>query len=462
MKVFLHGIGGVGMSSLAGLFKEKGHQVLGSDNQLYPPVDQILRDMDVKVFHPFDVKNIPNDIDLSIMGNIISRGNPEAEYILNGNFKYHSMAEALYEFFIKGKKSIVVAGTHGKTTVCSFISFLLHKAGLNPGFFIGGKPINFNNNYALGKDKGYFVIEGDEYETSFFDRSSKFLKYHPFYLILTSMEYDHLDFFKSKDQYLYSFTNLVNQVPSAGLMIVNGDYKWNQQVIKKAFTPIVSYGKKGTDVNIKDIEWGGDGYQFTLQIKNKVEKYFTPLRGEYNIWNLCAGIILGQYLGLDIKVIKEAVREFLGVKRRLNIIKEIDNTVFYEDFAHHPTSIKNVIKSIKMSYKGYYISTVLEPASASLRRNTFLNSLIKGLKETDELVLKETERVRNIPIDNRLNTSQIIKELLNQGKKAKVCKTYDEIKKYLTNMDFTQKRVVILMSNGSFGGLPKFVKGLKS
>jgi len=241
MNVFLSGIAGTGMSSLAGLFKQKGENVSGSDVNFYPPVDKILEQMNVKLFSPYNAGNIPGDVDACVIGNIISRGNPEAEYILNNDIPYYSMAEALYEFFIKGKKSVVAAGTHGKTTISTFISYLLDYARLEPGFFIGGKPLDFDSNYSVGKGD-YFVTEGDEYETSFFDRSSKFLKYHPLYLILSALEYDHLDFFPYESIYLKAFQNLVNQVPSKGLIVMNSDYPMNFKAVEKAFTPVVTYG----------------------------------------------------------------------------------------------------------------------------------------------------------------------------------------------------------------------------
>jgi UDP-N-acetylmuramate: L-alanyl-gamma-D-glutamyl-meso-diaminopimelate ligase len=349
MKVFLVGIGGVGMSSIAGLFYQNGYKVYGSDTNFYPPVDKILKKMNAKIFNSYEKKNIPDDIDFCVIGNIVSRGNPEAEYILNTNIEYYSMSEALYKFFIKGKKSVVVAGTHGKTTISSFISHLFDYAGLKPGFFIGGKPLNFESNYSVGSGE-YFVVEGDEYETSFFDRSSKFLKYHPLYLILTSLEYDHIDFFSDEGSYVKSFKNLVNQVPSNGIIIMNGDFKMNRKVVEKSLTPVITYGSKNADYLIKNIELKNNQYQFILKNQSNEMKFRTSLLGKYNIWNLSSGIILGLHLGIQEKVIREAVETFKGVDRRLRIINKVKNTLFLEDFAHHPTSIKNSLESLKELY----------------------------------------------------------------------------------------------------------------
>ncbi|NIM16448.1 MAG: hypothetical protein GTO45_40070 [Candidatus Aminicenantes bacterium] len=467
MKVFLSGIAGTGMSSLAGLFKEKGYQVSGSDTQFYPPVDKILEKMKIQLFSPYDAKNIPNDVDFCVIGNIISRGNPEAEYILNNDIDYYSMAEALYKFFIKGKKSIVAAGTHGKTTIASFISYLLYYAGLEPGFFIGGKPMNFASNYAMGSGD-YFVIEGDEYETSFFDRSSKFLKYHPYYLILSSLEYDHLDFFPYENLYLKAFQNLVNQVPSTGLLILNTDYPMHHQAVEKAFTPIITYGTDEAksantpDYLVKNIEYHSNNkhYTFTLKHGTKEFEFSTPLSGRYNAWNLTAGIILGFHLGIPTETIREAVETFEGVERRLIQINHIDNTIFLEDFAHHPTSIKQVLQSIREAYPGKKLIVFFEPRSWSLRRNFFQDRLAACFVDADEIFFKDVYQKERIPEEQRLDIQKIKNELQREGKKVTVFDDPRVARDFLNVLDYSRENVVVILSNGSFDGLPAFVKEL--
>jgi UDP-N-acetylmuramate: L-alanyl-gamma-D-glutamyl-meso-diaminopimelate ligase len=459
MKVFLSGIAGTGMSSLAGLFKEKGYEVLGSDTNFYPPVDKILEAMEAKLFSPYAAENIPKDVDFCVIGNIISRGNREAEYILNKDLEYYSMAEALYKFFIKGKKSIVAAGTHGKTTISSFISYLLHFAGRQPGYFIGGKPMNFPSNYAVGEGD-CFVMEGDEYETSFFDRSSKFLKYHPYYLVLSALEYDHLDFFPYESIYLKAFQNLVNQVPSDGLIIMNNDYAMNAEAIAKAFTPVVTYGTGDCDYKICDIECRDQGYSFHLQKGNLKMKFNTPLSGRYNIWNLTSGIILGLHLGIEEKVIGEAVESFAGVERRLNPIKRIGNTVFLEDFAHHPTSIKQVLQSVRESFPGKKVTALFEPRSWSLRRNFFQDRLADSFLAADQVYFKEVFQKEKIPADERLDVMKIKQELLKQGKSVTIFDDFKEIEGFLKDLNYGNEHAVIILSNGSFGDIPRFVKDL--
>jgi UDP-N-acetylmuramate: L-alanyl-gamma-D-glutamyl-meso-diaminopimelate ligase len=223
-KVFLCGIAGTGMSALAGLFKKKGYAVYGSDSRFYPPVDGLLKKLRITLAEGFAAGNIPVDVDFCVIGNVVGRGNPEVEFILDRSIEYYSMAEALQRFFIKGKESLVVAGSHGKTTTASFIAHLLTVAGCQPGFFIGGKPLNFAGNYQLGRGD-CFVTEGDEYETAFFDRTAKFFKYRPDRLVITALEHDHLDFYPSPAAYLKSFQDLVNQVPGRGTIIVNRGYE---------------------------------------------------------------------------------------------------------------------------------------------------------------------------------------------------------------------------------------------
>jgi UDP-N-acetylmuramate: L-alanyl-gamma-D-glutamyl-meso-diaminopimelate ligase len=459
MKVFLNGIAGTGMSSLAGLFKEKGYEVLGSDTHFYPPVDKILENMQAKLFSPYAVENIPNDVDFCVIGNIISRGNPEAEFILNNDITYYSMAEALYKFFIKGKKSVVAAGTHGKTTISSFISYLLDYAGRKPGYFIGGKPMNFDSNYSAGEGD-CFVMEGDEYETAFFDRSSKFLKYHPYYLVLSALEYDHLDFFPYESIYLKAFQNLVNQVPSDGMIVMNNDYPMNAEAVAKSFTPVVTYGTGDCDFKIIDIQAKEGGYGFTLQKGHSRMNFYTPLAGRYNIWNLTSGIILGLHLGIEEKIIREAVTSFAGVERRLNPIKRIGNTIFLEDFAHHPTSIKQVLHSVRESYPGKKITALFEPRSWSLRRNFFQDRLADSFKPADAIFFKEVFEKEKIPKDQRLDVIKIQNQLKDHGREVTLFDDFDEIKSFLKDLDYDREHAVIILSNGSFGDIPRFVKSL--
>jgi len=458
-KVFLCGIAGTGMSALAGLFKQQGYEVYGSDNRFYPPVDRLLAELQVTLFQGFSAGNIPAAVDFCVIGNAINRGNPEAEYILDQRLEYFSMAEALQLFFIKGKRSVVVAGSHGKTTTASFVAHLLTVAGLSPGFFIGGKPANFPANYQLAAGD-FFVSEGDEYETAFFDRSAKFFKYRPDLLLLTALEHDHIDFYPTAESYLQSFRNLVNQVPGRGRIIFNADYEMARQAVGRSFTPVVSYGRAGADHEIKDLLPVRGGYDFSLENSGRSRRFHSPLAGPYNVWNLTAGIILAQELGLPEQAVAEALATFGGVERRLSQLGRLQNTVFLEDFAHHPTAITQVLAGLPDAYPGRKIVAVFEPRSWSLRRNYFQGLLPASLGRADEIIIKDVYEKEKIPAGERLDIGALQAELQAMGKQVHVFADYEEIKDFVGALDFSQKQVVILLSNGDVRAFTAWVKAL--
>jgi UDP-N-acetylmuramate: L-alanyl-gamma-D-glutamyl-meso-diaminopimelate ligase len=458
-KVFLCGIAGTGMSALAGLFKEKGYAVYGSDNRFYPPVDRLLKDLDVTLFEGFAADNIPENVDFCVIGNAVSRGNPEAEAILDRRLEYFSMAEALQRFFIRGKRSLVVAGSHGKTTTASFVAHLLDAAGLSPGFFIGGKPVDFPANYRLGAGD-YFVSEGDEYETAFFDRSAKFFKYRPELLLITALEHDHIDFYRTADSYLNSFQNLVNQVPGNGRIIVNGDYEMARRAVSRAFTPVIFYGGPGSDHEITDLRPCLGGYDFSLAVGGGVRRFHTQLTGPYNAWNLAAGILLAHELGLPPDVVEIAVATFQGVERRLQLLGKVQETVFLSDFAHHPTAIAQVLGGLPDSFPGRRIIAVFEPRSWSLRRNFFQDRLADALSHADEIVIKDVFEKEKIPQDERLSLDSLRAGLEARGKKVHVCADYEEIKAWVGALDLASRQVVILLSNGDVRDFSDWVNHL--
>jgi UDP-N-acetylmuramate: L-alanyl-gamma-D-glutamyl-meso-diaminopimelate ligase len=458
-KVFLSGIAGTGMSALAGLFKELGWAVYGSDSRFYPPVDRLLAELGVELFTGYDHKNIPAGVDLCVIGNAISRGNPEAEAILDRRLDYVSMAEALQRYFIRGKRSIVVAGSHGKTTTASFVAHLLSLAGLRPGFFIGGKPVNFAANYRRGQGD-FFVSEGDEYETAFFDRSAKFFKYRPEWLLLTALEHDHIDFYPSEESYLRSFRNLVNQVPGTGRIIANGDYALARQAVARAFTPVIFYGAQRCAGELSGLEPRSGGYDFSLVVGGDMQRFHSPLPGRYNVWNLAAGILLAHELGVPRSVVEEAIATFQGVERRLTLLGEAGRTVFLSDFAHHPTAIAGVLSGLPDAYPGRRVLAIFEPRSWSLRRNFFQDRLPEALARADEIVIKDVFEKEKIAEAERLSIEDLRRELEARGRKVHVFPGYEEIKVFVSSLDLGERQAVILLSNGDVRDFSDFVQGL--
>jgi len=456
-KVFLCGIAGTGMSAGAGLFREAGGSVYGSDSRFYPPVDSLLADLGVTLFRGYDAGNIPAGVDLCVIGNAISRGNPEAERILDERLEYLSMAEALQRHFLRGKRSLVVAGSHGKTTTASFLAHLLDVAGLQPGFFIGGKPLNFPANYRVaGGD--FFVCEGDEYETAFFDRSAKFFKYRPELLLITALEHDHLDFYRSEEAYLQSFRNLVNQVPGSGRIIVNGDYPMALQAVERSFTPVLSYGGAGHAAEIRGLTPRDGGYDFILRTAGGERRFHSPLAGPYNVWNLAAGILLAGELGIAGEALERALATFRGVERRLTLLAESGQTVFLSDFAHHPTAIAGVLGGLPDAWPGRRIVAVFEPRSWSLRRNFFQDRLADALARADEVLLLDVFEKEKIPAAERLSTEALRSALERRGRRACVCAGYGDVQERLARLDPGAPQVVILLSNGDVRAFSDWVR----
>ncbi len=458
-KVFLSGIAGTGMSALAGLFKEAGWRVYGSDSRFYPPVDRLLADLGVTLFQGYDAGNIPAGVDLCVIGNTISRGNPEAEFILDRRLEYLSMAEALRRHFIRGKRSVVVAGSHGKTTSASFVAHMLEVAGLRPGFFIGGKPGNFTANFRLAAGD-FFVSEGDEYETAFFDRSAKFFKYRPELLLITALEHDHIDFYPSAAAYLQSFRNLVNQVPGSGRIIVNGDYAMARQAVERSFTPVVFYGGRGCEGEISGLRPENGGYSFSLAVNGRKRPFHSPQPGPYNAWNLAAGILLGAELGLEPALVERAVATFQGVERRLTLLGRAGNTVFLSDFAHHPTAIASVLAGLPDTYPGRRIIAVFEPRSWSLRRNFFQERLPDALGRADEILIQDVFDKEKIPAGERLSVEALRADLEERGRKACVCADEGEIRARVAALDLAAAQVVIHLSNGDVRAYSDWVRSL--
>jgi UDP-N-acetylmuramate: L-alanyl-gamma-D-glutamyl-meso-diaminopimelate ligase len=463
MKIHLLGICGVGMSALAGLLKEKGYTITGSDENFHPPISEMLQKLNIKLLKNYKPENIPSDVDLVVIGNVVSRGNPEVEFILNKNIPFISMPEALYNFFIKKNISIVIAGTHGKTTTTALIAWGLEVIGKKPSFSLGGIIKNFGKNYQLGK-KGYFVIEGDEYETSFFDKGPKFLHYFPRYLILNAIEYDHADIFPSRKDYLLSFERLINIIPQKGLIIYNAESPITRKIVKKAWGETQSFGFSSKYIwQATNISYKNNFTYFTVLRKGKFFGEFKiPLIGKFNILNALASVALLYNLGYYYWQIQKALSTFQGVRKRLEKIIENKGIILYDDFAHHPTAIEKVLDALRSQYPDRRIWAILEPRSWSLRRNVFQNILPVSFKKANKVVISQVYKKEKILPSQRLNEKKLMDDIKKQNVSAYYIPTVNEILDFLKK-NMRNNDVIVIMSNGYFENLTsKLEKIIKS
>ncbi len=461
MKFYLLGIGGTGMSALAGLLKSAGHEVCGSDQTLYHPVNEILDRLQIKYFAGYNQDNLlKSPAEVYVIGNIISRGNPEAEYILNNRLPYLSMPEALYQFVLQKKTTVAVAGTYGKTTTAALLAFLMQKTGYDCGFFIGGKLLNFDLNFHSGKED-IFVIEADEYETAFFDKSAKFFKYRPYHLILNPLEHDHLDLYQSEEEYLRAFRYLIRQLPGQGAVV----YPLNNQNCRKvlAASPAksIAYGSSG-EICAEIIHFDNNGSDFVFRYGKKSWPARINLPGEHNVWNCVAALTMLLTIGFEAKAeqLLEALKDFKGVARRMEFIGAIGNTHFYEDFAHHPASLKTVIAEFKRSFPEKRVVVFFEPRSWTLRLNYYFEQIRAALQPADEIWILDVFEKEKIVGQKPLDVEKLVEELNACGGSARNFSSYQQLKENILKRDFSESAVAVFISNGSFGGLPLFFKEL--
>ncbi|HON79930.1 MAG TPA: Mur ligase family protein [Spirochaetota bacterium] len=451
-KIYLIGICGVAMGSLAGMLKDLGYDVSGSDEHVYPPMSDKLRDWDIPVFEGFSADNIVSP-DLVIIGNAVSRGNPEAEYVLNNRIPYMSMARAFAELVMPGKEVIAVCGTHGKTTTTALLAYILDVAGLSPSFFVGGVARNYNSNFKIGEGR-FFVIEGDEYDSAFFEKIPKFIVYRPHHCILTSLEFDHADIYANIDEIILWFKRLVSVVPENGNIIYSGQYPVLGDVIAGSRSKVVRYGVEGADYSVSS--GTVDGEMISLQVVSPGGglDLGSELIGDFNYQNILAAVSMAVELGVDKENIQEAVKTFKGVKRRQELLFSSDPLKIYEDFAHHPTSIRSIISAMRKRYPSSVIWSIYEPRSATSRRNVFQDSLGGSFLDSDYIAIKTPYKLSGIAEEQRIDTGAVVHELKKYGKDAVVFDVVDDVIEDIFNkMKFVNQNIVIIMSNGGFDGI---------
>jgi UDP-N-acetylmuramate: L-alanyl-gamma-D-glutamyl-meso-diaminopimelate ligase len=458
--IHLIGICGTAMASLAGMLKERGFQVTGSDAAAYPPMSDFLRDLGIPVAQPFDPKNLEPQPDLIVIGNAISRGNVELEHVLDRRLDFCSLPQLLHDEFLRGKEVIVVAGTHGKTTTTSMLSWIFHSAGLDPSFLIGGIAENFGSSFHLGRGE-HFIIEGDEYDTAFFDKGPKFLHYFPDAVILTSVEFDHADIYKDLDAVETAFKRLVNLVPRRGRIVafdgVAGDASESpslERCLAKAFCPIERYGTDPrANWKITDLHLSSNRTNWTvLRNAERWAGLEFSLAGEYNVWNATAAAAMACFSGISREAIAAALKTFKSVKRRLEVKAQVNGITIIDDFAHHPTAIAETIKALRARYPGSRLWAILEPRSNTLRRRVLQSDLARSLALADEIVVAGVFRSEAVPENERLELPALAGDIERKGRRARLLPDADSIVRTIAP-EMRRGDVVAILSNGGFGAI---------
>lgn len=462
-KIHIVAICGTGMAALAGLLKKAGHSVTGSDTQIYPPMSTLLESAGIPCKIGYDAGHIEANTGLVIIGNAVSKTNPEVVATLERGLPTLSMPAALGAFFLKGKQSLVVAGTHGKTTTSSLLAWVLTSAGLDPGMMIGGWVKNFNSNHRLGRGD-FFVVEGDEYDTAFFDKGPKFLHYQPHHAILTSIEFDHGDIYPDLTAIKQAFRKFVALLPPEGLLVTAAGDPAIGEVVKGVACRVETYGiDEEADWQAEQIQMVGEFLSFDVFYRRKkVGTIRSPLVGRHNLKNTLAVIALAHRIGLPWEKIAEGILKFQGVKRRQEIVGEVRDILIIDDFAHHPTAIAETLAALRLRYPSRRLWAVFEPRSATSRRNVFQKEFVASLTPADRIILADVFSPEKIPAEHRLNPEQIVSELVALGKSALFLSTPDQIVSELTQ-GVEPGDVVCVMSSGGFGGIhQKLISRLSS
>lgn len=453
-KIYLIAICGTGMASLAAMLKAKGYEVSGVDDHVYPPMSTFLQKQGIPVFQGFDPAHLRERPDLIIVGNAMSRGNAEVEFVLNEKIPYMSLPEALKQFFINGKYSCVVTGTHGKTTTSAMLAWSLHYAGKQPSFFIGGMPENFSGGFQV-TDAKHIVLEGDEYDSAFFDKGAKFLHYQPDLLIINNIEYDHADIYNSLEEIKTAFRRLINIVPGNGEIIANADDPVVIELTEKAFSNVHTVGLgEGAQWQAVNCQYSGDSTRFDIKHNGEIMTHIAIQQaGAFNIRNALAAFVAGMKLGIPAATLKAALGEFRGVKRRLTLKNKVNGMLVFDDFAHHATAVKSTLSGLKSRYPDKKLWAIFEPRSASAKRKKFESQFFEAFNHADEVIIAPLHRPDKVAASERLSVEKIIEKLNQKHIPACILPPGEEMLSYLTE-NKTRNDVFLFMSNGEFSDMP--------
>jgi UDP-N-acetylmuramate: L-alanyl-gamma-D-glutamyl-meso-diaminopimelate ligase len=458
MHYHLIGICGTAMASLAGMLKARGHVVSGSDENVYPPMSTMLESIGIQIMRGYDAANLTPAPDCVVVGNAIPRGNTEVEVTLNGHLNYRSLPEVLKDEFIRGRRSLVIAGTHGKTTTTSLAAWVIDQAGLNPSFMVGGVVQNFGVSFRV-TDSDYFIIEGDEYDTAYFDKGPKFMHYLPEIAVVNNIEFDHADIYKDLDAVKLAFRRLMNLVPGSGRLICGWDSPPVREVAasfgQKLFTTLETFGTSD------DAKWQAREIRFADGLTHfnvwregtRWAEFSTPLIGDFNVRNCLAVIVAADAWGVERPAIADALASFKSVRRRCEVRGEVNGITVIDDFAHHPTAVRETLAALRTKYFDRRLIAVFEPRSRTSCHATFQNAYTEAFAPADYVIVSRVyDAQRAAEMGGVLDIEKLIDDIAAQQKPSLAITDVDEIVQTLKS-ELRPGDVVAIMSNGGFGGI---------
>lgn len=448
------GIGGTGMVAGARLAIEAGWEIRGSDNVLYPPTSRMVEALGVPVATQYAAANLDWGPEVVVVGNVLSRGNPEVEAALERGLHYVSLPEWLKDVVLRPRRPVVICGTHGKTTTTALTAHLLERCGLDPGYFIGGEPFGFSHSARLGPEGAPFVIEGDEYDTAFFDKRAKFFHYLPSVAVVTSVEFDHADIYRDAAEIDRAFRLMLRQIPASGHLIVCADDPGAAALVSEGLSQTLTYGLDAGATFRGEPTEAADGIQpFRVFVEGtRWGEFASPLVGRHNLANALAALAVGHVLGVEAGALAEALRDFPGVRRRMEVFLEARGVTFVDDFAHHPTAIRETVAAARSHWPGRKIRVLLEPRSNTLATNRFQRELVPALSKADEVWVGPIHRADAIPEERRLDRAALVAELESQGVEAYHTDDVDDIVAAL-DARAGEGDIVLILSNGAFHGI---------
>jgi UDP-N-acetylmuramate: L-alanyl-gamma-D-glutamyl-meso-diaminopimelate ligase len=450
------------MASLAGLLREQGHEVTGSDQDVYPPMSTQLEELGVELRSPYAEANVPQDADLVVIGNALSRGNPEVEAVLDRRQRHTSLPALVAEEFLRPRRSLVVAGTHGKTTTTSLLAFLLERAGLAPSFLIGGVPVDFGRSYRLGHGR-HFVIEGDEYDSAFFDKRPKFVHYLPTAAVIGNVEFDHADIYPDLAAVQAAFVRLLQVIPRSGLLVAGAESPALAAILGQARCRVETFGlAAGADWRATELRSDADGTRFRLTCRGADQgEYRIRMAGNHNVGNALAALAVAASEGVELVAAREALAAFQGVKRRLELRGTARGVAVYDDFAHHPTAVAATLAALRASGGGGRLVAVFEPRSYTSRTRVFQDDFARAFAAADRVYVAAAHLPGKVPESQRLSEAELVAAIEGEGGHAAFVPTVDGIVAAVAAELQPGDRVAIL-SNGGFGGIhDKLLRALR-